>query len=180
MIGSTSVSGSCSSGYVCPRGSGLAAPTGTFGFDPSVPSTFNVPGPCPIGHYCPIGSSYPIPCAEGTYQISTGQSSCIDCPPGRYCDETGIKTAAELSAKQCGAGHFCSGGTKVEKPIKTIHSGSICSSGKFCITGTATEVVCAGGFYDKRKGISQCMTCPKGYYCPTGSREPIVCPAGNY
>lgn len=178
--GSTSVSGSCNSGYVCPRGADRADPTGTFGFDPTDTATYNVPGPCPIGHYCPVGSSYPVPCPEGTYQTATGQAVCLDCPAGRYCDETGISTAADLAAKLCAAGHFCSGGTKVEKPIRTTHSGSICSSGKFCEQGDAVENPCPGGTYDRRKGIDACMKCPNGYYCPVGSTVPIVCPAGQY
>lgn len=85
-----------------------------------------------------------------------------------------------MNAKDCYEGHFCSGGTKVRKPIKTTHSGSICSSGKYCPTGTATELNCAGGYYDKRKGSPACMTCPKGYYCPIGATEPILCPSTMY
>lgn len=115
---------------MCPRGATTATPTGTFSFDYSS-GNFNKPGPCPTGHRCPSGSSYPIPCAEGTYQDLTGQSTCKTCPAGYYCDKTAILSTTELNTKRCGAGHFCSGGTKVEKPIKTAHSGSVCSSGKY-------------------------------------------------
>ena len=165
LAGSTAVTGNCDPGYVCPRSAEVATPTGPFGFDPVVTATYNKPGPCPVGHYCPTASSYPIPCPEGTYQDLTQQQTCKDCPAGHYCDETGIDNSTILlSNKLCAAGHFCSGGTKVEKPIKTLHSGSICSSGKYCPQGESTELTCPGGTYDKRKGISECMKCPKGYY----------------
>ena len=107
----------------------------------------------------------------------TGQSSCTECPAGKYCDKTAIASLAELNTKECGEGHFCSGGTKLEKPIRTTHGGSICSSGKYCPTGQSTQLDCPGGTYDKRKGVPACMNCPKGYYCPIGSVEPTRCPA---
>ena len=47
-------------------------------------------GLCPAGHYCPEGAIAPVPCGEGTYQSMTGKSTCVKCPPGKYCDEMGI------------------------------------------------------------------------------------------
>jgi hypothetical protein len=176
LAGATSVSGSCSAGYVCPSGAATATPTGIFSFVDG-DTGFNIPAPCPAGHYCSIGSSYPTPCATGTYQITTGQSSCDACPAGKYCDETAIALTSQMDAKDCYEGHFCSGGTKVHKPIRTTHSGNTCSSGKYCPTGTTTELPCPVGYYDKRKGSPLCMICPAGYYCPIGATEPLLCPS---
>ena len=35
---------------------------------------------CPAGHMCPEGSGAPTPCAENTYQDSTGAALCKQCP----------------------------------------------------------------------------------------------------
>ena len=61
------VTGPCTAGYYCPAGSSS--------------SQQNI---CPTGHYCPAGSAAPIQCGAGTYQTSTGQSSCVASPPGYY------------------------------------------------------------------------------------------------
>ncbi len=64
--GLTEVTGDCSPGYYCKRGSPQSMPNnGTYG------------GPCPKGNYCEKGSSSPDnPCKKGTLDISRG--SCID------------------------------------------------------------------------------------------------------
>ena len=44
---------------------------------------------CPKGFKCPTkGLMAPQPCALGTYQNNEGQSTCIDCPAGMYCNDT--------------------------------------------------------------------------------------------
>lgn len=40
------------------------------------------------GHYCPSGSHQALRCLSGTYQDQTGQSECIQCPQGHFCDNT--------------------------------------------------------------------------------------------
>ena len=119
----------------------------------------------------------PTPCAVGTYGPVLGADDSTDCkacplnkicnvaglaaplstcPAGKYCDKLAI-TAAEIATKNCGAGHYCPGSTKVEKPIKTSQKGKLCSSQFYCPTGTLTELSCPAGYYDDRKGLSVCQ-----------------------
>jgi hypothetical protein len=69
---------------------------------------------------------------------------------------------------------------KLKSQSKLLTTVTFCSSGKYCPTGTATELNCTGGYYDNRRGSGACMVCPKGYYCPIGSKKPILCPANMY
>ena len=59
-------------------------------------------GVCTIGHSCPSGSSAPVPCAAGTYNNVTGQSSCPQCPAGYYC----VAQTDDYSLYPCPAGRF--------------------------------------------------------------------------
>jgi hypothetical protein len=51
----------------------------------------STPTECPAGFYCPIGSEKATACPEGTYNNYTKEfsnSSCKNCPPGKYCNPT--------------------------------------------------------------------------------------------
>lgn len=152
MGGGTSVDGNCDAGYVCPLGAAVSNPGGGTIFDFTSPM---ISGLCPEGHACVSGSYYPVPCSEGTYQHQTGQSICLSCPAGKYCDKLAI-TSAEIAVRDCAAGHYCPGSTKVEKPIKTSQNGKLCSSQFYCPTGTVSELSCPPGYYDDRKGLAVC------------------------
>ena len=45
-------------------------------------------------------------CAKGQYQGSFGASSCIQCPPGEFCETTGLAEPTGI----CGLGKFSIGG----------------------------------------------------------------------
>lgn len=62
---------------------------------------------CPAGFYCPSPLSAPVTCASGTYQTSTGQTSCLSCPAGQSC----IDRAA--SPVDCNAGFYSTVGEEV-------------------------------------------------------------------
>lgn len=52
-------------------------------------------GVCPAGYICPPGTMYPQqhPCPVGTWSSIVGAqnlSSCWPCPPGLYCNRTGL------------------------------------------------------------------------------------------
>lgn len=95
---------------------------------------------CPKGYMCPQGSKAPTPCAAGTYQPSTGASTCEACPERYYCD--GVDGSQKI---ECPRGYYCPQGTKVP-----------------------SEHPCPVGTYSANllmKDDSGCEDCPAGYYC---------------
>ncbi|XP_074535628.1 uncharacterized protein LOC141797844 [Halichoeres trimaculatus] len=67
MWAQTSADLLCPPGWYCPQGS-------VSGHQPEYQ--------CPSGFACPIGSAEPTICGPGTFQPSSGQSTCNTCPPG--------------------------------------------------------------------------------------------------
>jgi len=164
--------GLCAAGYVCVNGSSAQQP----GSGTSVIATPTQSGACPAGHYCPAATEYYIPCAPGTYQPSTGQSSCLSCPAGRYCADSGRSEAA-TSLPSCDDGFECKGGADNPKP-NDGGTGGLCPVGHQCTVGTATA--CAAGTYASVTGLSACTTCPLGHYCAAGSSTPTACASEKY
>ena len=138
----------CSAGYYCSRSATTAMPT----------SSTQGGGVCPVGHFCPRNTSAPFPCAAGTFNNMTQQTSCSTCPPGFYC------------------------------PSNTIqYSNNLCPKGYFCPAGTTYAQMnpCPAGTYNnltQRLSRSQCVLSPAGYYSSgTGNLEPTgPCNAGFY
>lgn len=72
-----------------------------------------IPDPCPTGHYCPefdpnSGVDNVVPCPAGTYSFDkylTAVEKCIDCPPGKYCEE-----GSSGFTGFCDEGYVCTGG----------------------------------------------------------------------
>lgn len=67
-------------------------------------------GVCSAGYVCPPGTMYPEqhPCPLGTWSRVMGAqnlSSCWPCPPGRYCNSTGLSRPSG----------FCDAGKKKKK-----------------------------------------------------------------
>jgi hypothetical protein len=76
---------------------------------------------------------------------------CIVCPPGYYCNGTGI---GDYSIYACPPGFFCSGADFEAEP---------------CPEGTYRPT--PGG-----ANISDCKTCPPGNYCPRETSVFYECP----
>lgn len=89
--------GLCNAGYYCVMKS-LS----------SSPAVVDVRGgPCPQGYYCPEGSDTYTACPKGTYgdrDKLTAETDCVVCPPGEYCDLTGMSAPAG----SCLEGYYCS------------------------------------------------------------------------
>lgn len=68
-----SLSGDCAAGYYCTSGVDVQYPNGTN------TGTGNI---CPLAHYCPAASPMYIPCENGTYANSLGQTTCDTCVQG--------------------------------------------------------------------------------------------------
>jgi hypothetical protein len=128
----------CLQGFYCPGGD--AVPT----FE------------CPLGHYCPGFNAVPLPCAAGTFQNTTAQAMCLDCPPGKFCE------LATVTPASCPVGFYCLASTEY-----------------------ATQHPCPNGTFSNRtelKDVQQCSQCTAGTYCeaeglfkPTG-----LCEAGFF
>ncbi|CAG9331890.1 unnamed protein product [Blepharisma stoltei] len=182
----------CPAGYYCPQGT----------------SDYSVL-PCPAGYYCPSGTQYnnQYPCPSGTYNPRTGitdSSMCLQCPPGKYCQDIGQSTYAGT----CTGGYFCKKGSKSATPQVSYpgdSNGGKCIAGYYCPAGAAYAFECDGGYYcatgtlnaptgqcsagyyciggsttDKPTDGTHGNICPAGYYCPIGSISPIACPKGTY
>ncbi|KAL7831753.1 hypothetical protein AOLI_G00293010 [Acnodon oligacanthus] len=188
----------CPAGYYC-LGSNSTSPTGL----------------CSAGYYCTGGSASPIqqqaeeghyslegavkaePCPLGTFQPRRGQSSCIECQPGRRCNLTGLS-----QQPLCPPGHYCPSGSSTAHPCppgtymanpgaeKVQHCGP-CDAGQYCHAPglSAPQGPCEPGFYCS--GGANTATpvnfrsgdvCPAGYYCPEGTRHPrqYPCPLGTW
>lgn len=177
----------CAAGYYCV----LGATTST----PNDGTTGNI---CPTGHYCPQGSSAPIPCAAGTFQNVTGQSTCHVCTAGKWC------ISGTTTPTNCTAGSYCPAGSQhnlLECPpgsfsnqsnLKAQSECTKCSPGKACTKYglTAPDAICDAGIYcvsgasktDGAIGVlgGSSFTCPKGSYCPAGSHTHQTCAAGQF
>ncbi len=118
---------------------------------------------CPSGSYCPAGTSKPIPC-----------------PPGKYCQSTGLPAPQG----NCAEKYYCLKGAKTPTPIDNIQ-GNICPRGFYCPEGTASPKACPIGTYNPLEGsidLSACLVCPQGYLCNKRGLSNFngVCPAGYY
>ncbi|XP_075695382.1 uncharacterized protein LOC142661742 isoform X5 [Rhinoderma darwinii] len=183
MPGLAEPTGPCHSGYFCRLGSSSPRPEGGI-----------VGDICPSKHFCPEGSSDPIPCPEGTYSNSTGQSVCYICDSGHTC----------LSGDSivCPAGYFCPEatgpvpcppGTFSPIPRLTRAQGCLpCPPGMYCSEwgSGAVSGPCQPGFFCTGGSLVPNPTgnlnesfggpCPVGHFCPAGSGAPIPCPSGSF
>ncbi|XP_051895654.1 signal peptide, CUB and EGF-like domain-containing protein 3 [Pristis pectinata] len=149
------------------------------------------------GHYSHAGAENPEPCPLGTFQSAPLQSSCLTCPQGRYCNQTGLVTPP-----LCIQGHYCPPGSILpiscpaghylhQKGAADISSCTLCDLGMYCsVAGlSAPEGPCQPGYYCTRgsnTSIPVAMPfgdiCPAGYYCPFGTKHAFEnpCPVGTW
>ncbi|KAF8822661.1 GCC2 and GCC3 domain-containing protein, partial [Cardiosporidium cionae] len=169
----------CPTGYVCNR-SGLQklttpCPAGYF-----CTTSLNGDGSyinsidrCPAGFVCPEKTASPLPCHEGFYFDMTYRN-CSACPVSRACDRIAI--ASRFNTTPCSAGFFCSGGSRINKPILSP-GGKLCGEGKYCPLGSTTEHACPAGTYGNEQGLSVCKISPAGFYSEAASILPLPCPS---
>eukprot|EP00826_Nyctotherus_ovalis_P010889 TRINITY_DN12843_c0_g4_i2.p2 TRINITY_DN12843_c0_g4~~TRINITY_DN12843_c0_g4_i2.p2 ORF type:complete len:472 (-),score=67.33 TRINITY_DN12843_c0_g4_i2:40-1455(-) len=172
------VSGPCSPGYICPRGS---------------KTQFEVPAP--PGTYSLGATDTATPCEAGTYTVDKGSDSCTDCPAGYYCPLDPLVTdkgnAGDI--KDCPEGHYCEARTETPKPCpagtysptKNLHSADEClpcTPGKYCLGGESiVSGDCNPGYYcTGDSSTPRQHECFAGAYCLAGSSYPVLCPIGKY
>ena len=88
-----------------------------------------------------------VPCAEGTYSDTVGQTSCKQCPEGTYSD-----TAGQTSCEQCAEGTYSdtAGQTSCEQ----------CPKGKYTVGQTSCELCPRGKYSDTvgRHGVNSVLS----------------------
>ncbi|WAR28188.1 hypothetical protein MAR_013892, partial [Mya arenaria] len=119
----------------------------------------SIGGICQLGKYCPEGAISPLPCPQGSYNITVHRdyNSCLS----QYLvlSTTGVQTGI----------------------------GGICQQGHYCPEGTVNPLPCPQGNYNNMTGQGDCNPCPAGYYCTEGDSlwgyslclEGFYCPEGT-
>ncbi|KAK3560704.1 hypothetical protein QTP86_014744, partial [Hemibagrus guttatus] len=161
----TAVSGKCKAGWFCVSAAWNPQP---FDLDNYTSANCLCPasstgGRCQAGYICPAGSSEPMPC-----------------PPGAFCNATGLA----LPSGPCAAGYYCTGEATQSKPTDGI-TGDICPPGSYCAEGSREPEPCPVGTFSALSGLkhrAQCQSCTAGHYCSTrGLRAPTApCTQGFY
>ena len=150
----------------------LLGPDGWMQFN--FPFTFSMCDSCPVGNYCPQRSPYPVPCPQGTYSITKGNSNmsqCQPCPIGTYNPAVG--TGTPDLCYPCSSSFYCPSGTGIQQ---------LCPSNYYCPTPTQA-ISCPSGTYYPGSGattVSSCIPCSKGNYCPGNGKGQLSCEAGTF
>ena len=156
----------CPLGYWCDGVERHPCPPGKRG-DRTGSGNSQCGGDCPEGRYCPESSTAPLICPDGTFsEAGTGQSSCPECLPGKWC----------VGGQQ----YDCPAATFGESPRQDrIQSCSPCPFNTTTLSTGASdpsECVCQPDFFDdlSRKpsdatGARTCTSCPPGFDCSEGA-----------
>eukprot|EP01052_Picozoa_sp_SAG31_P008983 SAG31_NODE_463_length_15332_cov_5.907700_4_plen_1357_part_00 len=136
--------------------------------------------PCAIGRYGVDPSHECIPCAAGTHGSVPGQTSCTDCPPGRYVETTGSLSVS--SCINCDVGKYSTtAGNANETSCQPCRSGRYMeASGS---VAAADCIPCGIGRFNPANGSAfaeNCSACSAGRYQPAiGSSICLACVAGS-
>ena len=133
----------------------------------SLPSVAGATVSCAPGSY--LDGSTCSPCALGTYQPNTAQTSCLAAPAGTYVDTTGAitPTACALGKYQPNTGQT----SCLPAPAGTYVD----------TTGAIAPTACALGTYQPETGQTSCLAAPAGKYVDTtGAIAPTACALGTY
>ena len=136
---------------------------------------------CEPGSYCPEGASAALPCAEGSYSLSTdliSADSCTATDAGYYASTGSTEqtpcspgtVAPQPSTGLCGK---CDAGTFQEDGGGTACD--VCFAGSYCRVGAAAALPCVAGTFSSATGLASpedCSICPLGAACSTGATEP--------
>jgi len=92
----------------------------------------------------------PQPCSPGTFQGSTGQSSCISCASGQY------SLFGERECHTSPAGYSLTFSYKVPR---------MCKPGTYSAAGASSCSLTSAGYYTAAGASAQEDKCPWGFYC---------------
>ena len=159
---------------------------------------------CPEGFYCSnstVPNDTPTPCPKGTYGTNPqllNENECQACPPGKFCDETGL-ILTDLTNRDVAPGYYCQEGCLSATPNSLTNNTDICDTnsnqrcfgdpcpvGFKCPGGTSRPVNCLDGFYQDSPGQDSCIQCEAGFYCSVDNDNPnlgtvkLPCPTGHF
>ncbi len=133
---------------------------------------------------CFFSNAICTPCAAGSYNDLSGQSSCIPCPAGtsnpsvagrsidacKPCLPPSYSASGQSNCSDCPSDYYCPDPARIPQ---------ICPAGSYCPAKSGAPAPCVYPSYSA-SGQSNCSDCPSGYYCPDPARIPQICPAGSY
>jgi len=119
---------------------------------------------CQPGSYSVDGSEPCTPCAAGTLQPASSQTSCDECPAGTFSG------AGAASCFTCVAGTFSSAGSEFCTQ---------CNAGSYSAPGSQTCSSCLGGTYSAA-GAGTCDECNAGSFSNAGSATCTACSPGSF
>jgi hypothetical protein len=116
--------------------------------------------------------------------VSTGSSSCLECPAGK----TVTRTGRQVPCTECEAGKYqdLTGQTECAECASGWGSPAGSSSCSQCLAGQYADGVCKScpsGQYQDQAGQTECAECASGWASPAGSyvsSSCTECPAGTY
>eukprot|EP00347_Sterkiella_histriomuscorum_P016022 403354791 len=191
----------CGQNHYCPSSQDRATcPDGRFTYQLDAYS-INDCLPCLPGYYCKDNADYKLvmqPCPAGVYclgevESAAGTALCPEgfycelgtsqpkgCPPGKYCNTTGLSAPVG----NCEAGYYCIQNSSSSTPSDGIQ-GDQCPRGYYCPAGTFSPLACPIGTYNSKIGmeaLTDCLNCPSGFVCTERGQDSYdtVCPEGFY
>ena len=151
------------------------------------------PFTCRLCSRCPQGSRLELryrsydpqvcqQCPPGQYQPLQYSTSCFDCEPGLFAEDSG-----SLYCTRCPPGHTS---PRAAPNCSLCPAGSIPDAlGAFCelcpVGSTSTDVrhrceTCGAGRFAPHAGSPDCNACEPGFFSPSGSATCIACQLGQF
>ena len=84
---------------------------------------------CPGGSWCGSATFDPSDCGTGMYS-KPGQSVCVTCEAGYYCDNVTTSRWDMLNNKKCPAGLYCTTGLNAVSEAENCTMSHYCPEGK--------------------------------------------------
>ncbi|KAH7489081.1 uncharacterized protein KRP23_3019 [Phytophthora ramorum] len=151
------LSGLCTAGYYCPRG-----------------STSDTQLPCgSVNVFCPPGSALPVQVASGYYTVGDQKATKDSLTEDALAAERDKDRTTRVAQRRCEPGHYCVDGERHACPAGTFGN-------KAGLTTTDCSGLCAAVYYCPEGSIvAQAVACAtSAAFCPQGSALPTATAEG--